>query len=66
MNYIVEEMDKLGADGVDFCPVCLGRKEAIERIFLSKTKQQMIDNPLYPKSGRLYWKMVNGHKVYLD
>lgn len=65
MNYIVEEMDKLGADGVDFVPVCM-KKEAIERIFLSKTRQQMIDDPSYPKSGRLYWKMVDGHKVYLD
>ena len=65
MNYIVEEMDKIGADGVDFVPVCM-KKEAIKHIFLSKTRQQMIDDPLYPKSGRLYWKLVDGHKVYLD
>lgn len=66
MNYIVEEMDRLGADGVDFCPICFGRDESIKRIFLSKTRQQMIDDPTYPKSARLYWKIVNGNKVYLN
>lgn len=66
MNYIVEEMDKLGADGVDFCPICFEREESIKRVFLSKTRQQMIDDPTYPKSSRLYWKMVDDYKIYLN
>lgn len=66
MNYIVEEMDKLDADGVDFYPICFEREESIKRVFLSKTRQQMIEEPTYPKSARLYWKMIEGRKVYLN
>lgn len=58
-------MDEIGADGVDFCPICFSLEESIKRVFLSKTREEMIADPSYPKSNRLYWKKENGEKHYL-
>lgn len=66
MNYIVEEMDKLGADGVDFVPVCTTKDTFPKMIYMSKTRQEMLEAPGWPKTSRLYWKLVEGHKVYLN
>lgn len=34
-------------------------------IYDSKTKEQMITGCAYPRSGYLYWKMVDGEKQYI-
>lgn len=67
MNYIVEEMDKFGTDGVDFVPICTTKDTFLKSIYMSKTRQEMLEAPGWPpRSGRLYWKLVEGHKVYLN
>lgn len=36
MIYIIEEMDKPGADGVDFVPVCTTKDTFPKTIYMSK------------------------------
>lgn len=65
MDYILEEMNRCGADGVDFVPVISFGD--VSQIYCSYTKEEwMSGNKYYPKSGRKYWKIVNGRKVYCD
>lgn len=64
MDYILEEMNKVNADGVDFVPIM--SPELIPSVIVSYTKEEWIDGVgCYPKSGRKYWKMVDGKKVYV-
>lgn len=65
-NYIVEEMDKVNADGVDFVPIFTTKDTLNKIIYMSKTRQEMIEDPGCPRTGRLYWKIVEGQKIYLD
>lgn len=65
MDYILEEINRCGADGVDFVPVISFGD--VSQIYCSYTKEEwMSGNKYYPKSGRKYWKIVNGRKVYCD
>lgn len=64
MDFILEEMNKVGADGVDFVPVWFG--EGIPPIIRSYTKEECQQNKAYPKSNRMYWKMIDGKKEYVD
>lgn len=58
-------MNRCGADGVDFVPVISFGD--VSQIYCSYTKEEwMSGNKYYPKSGRKYWKIVNGRKVYCD
>ncbi len=63
-DFISDEMDRLGADGVDFIPVFYDRTMA--PIICSYTKEEMKSQRSYPKSDRRYWKIVNGNKEYVD
>lgn len=63
MDYILEEINKANADGVDFVPIM--SPELIPPVIDSYTKEEWINGvKSYPKSGRRYWKMVDGKKVY--
>ena len=63
-DFILEEMDELGADGVDFAPIF--SPLPLYQIHCSYTRQEWIDSDgSYPRSGRYYWKIINGKKVYL-
>ena len=69
MGYILDEMIQKEADGVDFVPFCKdlmdGNYEKCQ-IIESYTKEQWINgNCYYPKTPRLYWKMVGGTKKYI-
>ena len=65
MDYILEEMDKANADGVDFVPIM--SPELLPHIIESYTKEEWINGvSCYPKSGRKYWKLINGQKVYCN
>lgn len=64
MNYILEEMNKIGADGVDFVPIWLGG--GIPPIIRSYTKEECEHTKAYPKTNRMYWKMVDGKKEYIN
>lgn len=64
-DFILEEMEKLEADGVDFVPILINPLEASQNIHCSYSKEEWKQVKAYPKSGRLYWKVINGRKFYL-
>mgnify|MGYP007123281602 FL=1 len=67
MNFIIEEMERIGADGVDFCSIAWRYFLSINKpfpIYKSFTKEELLKQNGYPKSGRAYWKMINGKKNY--
>lgn len=66
-DFILKEMEEWGGDGVDFVPVFTTPETILHtKIIKSYTKEQWIaSDGSYPKSGRLYWKMVNGKKEYI-
>lgn len=68
MDYILEEMNKFGADGVDFVPMDFALAQGdyhLCKVIESYTKEEWEQGVVaYPKSARLYWKMVNGKKEY--
>lgn len=67
IDFILEEMEKYGADGVDFVPLFLEPNGFPATIFRSYTKAQWIaSDRSYPRSGRRYWKFENGNKKYLN
>ena len=64
-DFILREMEERGADGVDFVPIWFDT--SFPPIIKSYTKEEWIESDgSYPKSNRMYWRMVNGHKVYID
>ena len=65
MDYILEEMNKVGADGVDFVPIWFDKKLS-PPIICSYTKEEWKDVKAYPKSNRMYWKMIDGKKIYIN
>lgn len=60
MNWLLEEMYKVGADGVDFVP--LGGTH----IYATYTREEVANGIAVPRSDRRYWKWTNGNKEYLD
>jgi hypothetical protein len=64
IDFILDEMDKENADGVDFVPIWFGDK--FPPIIKSMTREEVMTTDAYPKSNRLYWRMVDGHKVYTE
>lgn len=68
IDFILTEMDKYRADGVDFVPIFSDLRNPIDlKIISSFTKDEWIfSDGSYPRSGRAYWKMVEGKKVYID
>lgn len=67
MNYYAEKMREYGADGIDFIPFdteflsgdCYNGK-----VIYSYTKEQFESVNYIPKTPYLFWKMVDGKKVY--
>ena len=65
-DFILEEMEKHGADGVDFVPILFNSNDFPIPIYKSYTKEQWIaSDRSYPRSGRRYWKLKKGKKKYL-
>lgn len=65
-DFVYEEMDKLGADGVDFVPLLLDGKSPFQKIYCSFTKAQWEHERSIPKTNRRYWKQSNnGSKQYI-
>lgn len=65
MNLILEEMNKIDADGVDFVPLWFDKRFP-PPVIRSYTKEEYIVAKAYPRSNRLYWKMINGKKEYIN
>lgn len=64
-KYILEEMDKLSADGVEFISIMTDYSKPYNPI-LVMTRDELITAKAFPKTGRRYFKLVDGNKVYLD
>lgn len=64
-DFILEEMEECEADGVDFVPISTNPFFASEHIICSYSKEEWKKGQFYPKSGRLYWKIINSRKFYL-
>ena len=65
-DYILEEMTKYDADGVDFTSL-FSDEPLGPAVIVSFTREAWIaSNRSYPKTACRYWKMVDGRKVYVD
>lgn len=64
MDYILEEMNNVDADGVDFVPIWFD-EHLPPPIICSYTKEELKNITGYPKSNRMYWKIINGKKEYI-
>lgn len=58
-------MDEVNADGVDFVPIWFDKK-ILPPIICSYIREEWQYVQVYPKSNRMYWKMVDGKKVYVN
>ena len=65
MDFILKEMDEANADGVDFVPVWFDKKFP-PPIICSYTREEWQYIQVYPKSNRMYWKIVDGKKEYIN
>lgn len=64
-DFVDQEMQRAGADGVDFVPLFCDMTKP-HQIYLSFTKDQWATVAGYPKTNRVYWKKDgNGTKAYL-
>lgn len=65
MDFILEEMNNLGADGVDFVPIWIDIARPAP-IICSYSKEEWKKENSYPRTNRRYWKLdEHGNKVYL-
>lgn len=64
MNYILEAAQKCGADGIDF-PITKGDNEKV-KIYFTYTIEDFKNAEYFPKSPYLFWKMIDGQKVYIE
>lgn len=67
MDFYYDKLIELNADGVDFVPFCEAfltgdykRCEIVE----SFTKDELKHSKAIPKTPYLFWKYVDGNKVY--
>lgn len=65
MNYIKQEMIDKGADGVIFHPICQPNTDIFKRVICEYTIDEIDSINAVPKSGRSYYKLVDGNKVIL-
>ena len=65
MNYYLEQMIKLDADGIDFYPIFTPIDEIPNNIIASYTKEQIENGIATPKTDYFYYKIVNGKKTYI-
>lgn len=71
MDYILEEMNKVSADGVDFTPISdsyFRKQYEFCKVIESYTKERWIatsGHRCIPKTPYLFWKLVDGNKNYI-
>lgn len=65
MNYIKQEMIDKGADGVIFHPIFTSNEEIFKKIICEYTIDTIDDVSQIPKSGRTYYKIIDGKKILL-
>jgi hypothetical protein len=65
-DYILEEMNKYDADGVDFTSL-LSDGPLGPTVFESFAREEWLaSDRRCPRMARRYWKMADGRKVYVD
>ena len=64
-NWIEDEMIKFQADGVIFHDLFDGKDGIFKHIISEYTFEQVKNREAFPKSGRTYYKLVNGHKEFI-
>lgn len=65
-DFILEEMNKYNADGVDFVSITF---DSLRNPNIYKTytrKEWLASDGSYPKTNRRYWKIIDGKKTYID
>lgn len=65
MNYYLEKMIELNADGIDF----IGIEEVLKgsfHVYKSFTKEEFKYINIIPKTCYRYYKIVDGRKIYID
>lgn len=68
MNYYYGKAKELSADGIDFVSLSVAFLEqdyAHLNIVESYTKEELQNVKVVPKTPYLFWKSVNGNKIYL-
>lgn len=65
-DFILEEMNRYDADGVDFISIMFD-PTMCPNIYKTYTREEWLaSNRSYPKTNRRYWKIIDGKKTYLD
>lgn len=67
MNFYIEEMTRLYADGIDFIDIgeLLKRDTPPYKVLLSVNKDDFSKLSSIPKTGYKFWKLKDGKKEYL-
>nr|DAP47786.1 MAG TPA: hypothetical protein [Caudoviricetes sp.] len=61
MNELLEYMDSINADGIDFVEIGFPIND---KIIASYTKEEFAKDGIYYKTNRIYWRIINGEKYY--
>ena len=65
-EFILEEMNKYDADGVDFISIMFD-STMWPNIYKTYTREEWLaSDGSYPKTNRRYWKIIDGKKTYID
>ena len=65
-DFILEEMNKYNADGVDFVSITFDPLRN-PNIYKTYTREEWLaSDGSYPKTNRRYWKIIDGKKTYID
>lgn len=65
-DFILEEMNKYNADGVDFVSITFDPFWN-PNIYKTYTREEWLaSDGSYPKTNRRYWKIIDGKKTYID
>ena len=66
-HIILTELERCGADGVDFVAIDFTLMGVPQKIYASYTKEEVTGKELvFPRTRRAYWRIENGKKVYVD
>ena len=61
MDELLEYMNSINADGVDFVEIGFPIKD---KIIASYTKEEFAKDGIYYKTDRKYWRIIIGEKYY--
>lgn len=69
MDYLLEAAQKCEADGIDFIPIseALFQRDYMRmEVCASYTMEEFKTAKCFPKTPYLFWKMIDGRKVYIE